>query len=283
MEKLILRRDLLELLTNALQEDRGNGDITTELTISHDSVCDAQITAKSEMVIAGIAVAEAVFYIQDPETVFTPHVKDGDFIGKGVTIASISGKGKSLLTAERVALNLFQRLSGIATLTHQFVMAIQDLPVKIVDTRKTTPLLRVFEKYAVRTGGAFNHRFGLYDGILIKDNHIAVAGGIKNAVKAAKKNAPHLMKVEVEVKDLEELKEALVCQADVVLLDNMTPEMVRQAVELTDKRALLEVSGGITLDNIRQYALAGVDLISIGALTHSAKAVDMSMGVVKCK
>ena len=220
-----------------------------------------------------------LFLLYSPTLLFRAEHTDGTLLSKGTVIASISGSTRSLLTVERVALNFLQRLSGIATLTRQFVEAVKGTNARIVDTRKTTPLLRQFEKYAVTVGGGFNHRFGLFDGILIKDNHLKAAGGVKKALVLAKKNTPHLMKIEVEVTNLEEFKEAIEHGANTVLLDNMTPEEIQKAVSMAKGKVILEASGGITLENVRTYAETGVDIISIGALTHSATAVDISMEI----
>lgn len=268
---------LMELLKKALSEDIGTGDITTALTVQSELSSQALILAKSDLILAGLPVVRELFLLHDPTLHFLSKNTDGTHLSKGTIIASISGNTRSLLTVERVALNFLQRLSGIATLTRRFVDAVKETNARIVDTRKTTPLLRHFEKYAVTVGGGFNHRFGLFDGILIKDNHLQAAGGVKNALELAKKKAPHLMKIEVEVTNLEEFKEALEHGADAVLLDNMTPEEIQKAVSLADGKVVLEASGGITLDNVKVYAETGVDIISIGALTHSASAVDISM------
>lgn len=269
-----------ETLRMFLHEDIGSGDLTTLLTIDEGQRAEAVITVKEEMVVAGLPFMERLFYLYDSQVMFEAQTEEGALLSKGTVIAAAQGKARSLLAVERAALNLVQRLSGIATLTHRFVSATADLPVKIVDTRKTAPGLRIFEKYAVRTGGGANHRFGLYDGILIKDNHIKAAGGIKEAVKLARHGASHLMKIEIEVTDFDELREALDAQADVIMLDNMSVEEVTEAVKLVDKKAMLEVSGGINLHRVRSFALTGVDIISIGAFTHSARAVDIGMDIV---
>ena len=210
---------------------------------------------------------------------FKERYRDGEIVRSEKIIIEISGNMRSLLTAERTALNFLQRMSGIATLTKKFVDSVKGFKAKIIDTRKTTPCLRILEKYAVQCGGGINHRFGLYDGILIKDNHIKAAGGIIKAVKRVRDNAPHLIKIEVETKSLKEVKDALNCKADVIMLDNMDIPAIKKAVKLIDKRALIEVSGGVTLKNVSEIAATGVDYISIGALTHSARAVDISMEI----
>ncbi|MBF0553845.1 MAG: carboxylating nicotinate-nucleotide diphosphorylase [Nitrospirae bacterium] len=273
---------VIDSIRNALIEDIGHGDITTTLTIDSSSRCEAVLTAKEDMAVAGHPFFEAVFYIVDPGVEVKALTDDGQLISKGCRIASLRGGTRSILTAERVALNIMQRLCGIATLTRQFVEAISGLPVKIVDTRKTTPNMRHMEKYAVRAGGGHNHRFGLYDGILIKDNHIAACGGIKNAIEKVN-NAPLLTKIEVEVKDLEELKEALATNVDVIMLDNMDTATMRQAVAIaheTRSGVRLEASGNVTLQNVREIAETGVDIISTGYITHSAKAADISLKII---
>jgi nicotinate-nucleotide pyrophosphorylase (carboxylating) len=269
-----------EALRKFLCEDIGTGDLTTLLTIDDNQTAEAFIVAKDDMVLAGMPFVEKLFHLYDPLINFNVHLQDSSSVHRGTALATVQGKVRSLLATERVALNVLQRLSGIATLTQKFVSATVDLPVKIVDTRKTTPGMRIFEKYAVTMGGGINHRFGLFDGILIKDNHIKAAGGIKQALSIARQKAPHLMKIEVEVRTIDELKQALEVQSDVIMLDNMSVEDVAHAVEITNKKALLEVSGGINLYNVRQYALTGVDIISIGALTHSAPAVDIGMDIL---
>lgn len=274
-----------KLFKLAILEDIGNGDITSQLLIPDASTSTAQIIGKEAFILAGLPFVKRFFYILsltfnlNPDTLhFHEYFKDGDFIEKGKVIAEIKGNTRLLLAGERIALNIIQRLSGIATFTREFVEKVEGLPVKILDTRKTTPGLRFMEKYAVRIGGGFNHRFALYDAILIKDNHIKVAGSVENALDKAKKNAIY-QKIEVEVKSLEELKEALRAGADIIMLDNMDIENMKEAVAIAKDKVLLEASGGVNLDNIREIASTGVDFISIGALTHSARAVDISMKI----
>jgi nicotinate-nucleotide pyrophosphorylase (carboxylating) len=262
---------------NALAEDIGSGDITTSLTVPAHARTDAVIVSRSDGVLAGIDVARAVFAAVDGRIVFEAMMEDGSEIARDDLIANVQGGATGILTGERVALNLLQRMSGIATLTARYVSLVAHTRARIVDTRKTTPGLRVLEKYAVTAGGGHNHRFGLYDGILIKDNHIAAAGGMRTAVTAAKANAPHTLKIEVEVTDLDELEEAIDSGADAVLLDNMPVETMRRAVEFAAGRVILEASGGVTEENVAVIAGTGVDLISVGALTHSAPALDMSL------
>lgn len=264
-------------LIKALEEDIGPLDITTSTLVSEKIEAKGLIIAKEDLVLAGLKVASECFRILDPDIKFRERFKDGESVEKGKIIAEIAGKAQAILMAERVALNFLQRLSGVATLTSKYIERVRGLKVKIVDTRKTTPGLRALEKYAVRMGGGFNHRFGLYDAVLIKDNHIALSGGIKRAVEKVRKSMPHTAKIEVETKSLEEVKEALQTKIDIIMLDNMDLEMMRKAVKLINGRTLIEASGNINLDNVRDIAETGVDLISVGTLTHSAPAVDISL------
>ncbi len=260
-----------------LREDLGHGDLTSALLIPEDQKGRGVILAKEEGVLAGLEVARAVFARVEAQVVFTPLAKDGKALQVGQEVARLEGPLRGILAGERLALNLLQRLSGIATLTRRYVEAVEGTGAVILDTRKTTPGLRALEKYAVRVGGGRNHRFGLFDGILIKDNHIRAVGSVKEAVRRAKAQAPHSLKVEVEVTALEELREALEAGADLILLDNMDLETIREAVRLARGRALLEASGGMSLDRVRAVAETGVDYISVGALTHSARALDLSL------
>ncbi len=272
--------DIDTILRNALREDIGSGDITTSSLIPEGHSANAVLVAKADFVLAGLPFAERVFRLADSSIKFSPRKKEGSRVKTGNVIAKIRGGTAGLLTAERTALNLVQRLSGIATLTDRYVRAVKGLGVKITDTRKTAPGLRFFDKYAVRTGGGDNHRFGLFDGVLIKDNHIAAAGGAGRAVRLARSKVPHLLKIEVEVKNLAEVKEALSAGADVIMLDNMSLERVKKAVAVirgADPDILIEASGGINPGNVSSIAAAGVDIISIGAITHSAPAADISM------
>lgn len=262
----------------ALAEDLGlAGDITTDATVAADASASAVIVARKAGVVSGLALAEAAFRALDTGIIFTAHAGDGAAVGPGMTIASISGNARAILTGERVALNFMGRMSGIATLTRAYVEKVSGTGATIVDTRKTTPGLRAFEKYAVRCGGGGNHRTGLFDAILIKDNHIIAAGGAAEAVKAARAHAGHMVKVEVEVDTLDQLREVLPLGPDAVLLDNMSPAELRQAVEITGGRALLEASGGVNLDTVRAIAESGVNVISVGALTHSAPVLDLGL------
>lgn len=268
------------LLDLALAEDLGGGDVTSSVTVPVAMQAQGTLLAKAPGVISGLDAAREVFHRVDPAVTFTPLVADGDRVEAMTPIARVEGPARSLLAGERVALNFLQRLSGIATLTAQYVDAVRGTSARIVDTRKTTPGLRSLEKGAVRHGGGHNHRFGLTDGVLIKDNHLAAVGGadrVRRAVCLARQGAPHTLRIEVEVTTLEELAEALAAGADVVMLDNMDVPAMRQAVAMTAGRALLEASGGVTLQTIGEIAATGVDLISVGALTHSAPALDISL------
>src|SRR5215217_3445345 len=265
------------LLDLALAEDVGGGDVTSSLTVPAGRQGRGTLLAKAPGVISGLDVAGEVFHRVDPAITFTPLVADGDPVPAMTPIARVEGPARSLLTAERVALNLLQRLSGVATATAHYVAAVRHTAARIVDTRKTTPGLRALEKAAVRHGGGHNHRFGLTDGVLIKDNHLAAIGGedrVTRAVCLARQGAPHTLRIEIEVTTLDELAQALEAGAGVVLLDNMAIADLRKAVELTAGRALLEASGGVTLESVAAIAATGVDLISVGALTHSAPALD---------
>jgi nicotinate-nucleotide pyrophosphorylase (carboxylating) len=262
----------------ALAEDLGSeGDITTDAIVPAESTGEAAIVARQKGVIAGLDLAEAAFKALDPKTSFVRVVQDGGEVASGGTIATVSGKTRALLTAERTALNFLGRLSGIATLTAAYVKAVEGTGARIACTRKTTPGLRAFEKYAVRAGGGVNHRFGLYDAVLVKDNHIAAAGGLAHALERLSARSGHLVKIEVEVDTLDQLKQALGFPIDAVLLDNMDVETLRQAVTLVAGRVKTEASGGVTLEKVRKIAETGVDLISVGALTHSPRNLDSSL------
>lgn len=265
------------IIENALLEDIHTGDITTLAVIAEKRTAGAKILAKESMVLAGIAVVGKVFHYLDHGIGFIPHFADGDSLKPGDVIADIHGESALLLQGERVALNLLQRMCGVATLTAEYVQAVKGTKARVVDTRKTTPGLRQLEKYAVRVGGGTNHRTGLYDGVLIKENHIAAAGGISIAVQRAMAFIPHTMKIEVETENLAQVKEALAAGADIIMLDNMDLQTMRDAVGLIAGKALVEASGGVNLKTIRDIAETGVDIISVGALTHSARAMDISM------
>ncbi|MDI9480353.1 MAG: carboxylating nicotinate-nucleotide diphosphorylase [Bacillota bacterium] len=271
--------DIRDLIRRALQEDIGHQDITTENLVDVEQRSRGVFLAKSAGIVAGIQVAQQVFRCLDEDIQFTVVKDDGAEINRGDILAIIEGSTRTLLMGERVALNFLQRLSGIATRTHHMVDLIRYEKAEIVDTRKTTPGLRYLEKYAVSVGGARNHRFGLYDGAMIKDNHIKAAGGIQKAVSTLRTRIPHTIKIEVEVENLGQLQEALEARADIILLDNMDIDTLRQAVELTAGQALLEASGGITEDTLVEVARTGVDFISIGALTHSASSLDISFNL----
>jgi len=268
-----------EVVARALAEDIGPGDITSRLTVTADLRARGHFLAKQDGILAGLAVAEECFLQLDTQYSFSALKTDGEYFSAGEMLATVKCPARALLAVERTALNFLQRLCGIATLTRQFVDAVAGTRARIVDTRKTTPGLRVLEKAAVRAGGGHNHRFALYDGILIKDNHIALAGGIRKAVEAAKAGAPATLQVEVECSSLQQVPEALTAGANIIMLDNMSLEQLREGVELVGGRATVEASGGVTLDAVADIAATGVDLISVGKLTHSAPAVDISLEI----
>jgi len=266
-----------DMIKNALQEDIGTGDITTLSTIAEDRTASGRFWAKESGVVCGIDILCRVFALIDERVSVRPAVSDGQRVQRGDTIAEISGPARAVLTGERVALNFIQRLSGIASRTAEATCAIAGTKAVIADTRKTTPGLRVLEKYAVKTGGGSNHRFNLADGVLIKDNHIVAAGGIGNAVAAARRNAPHTLKIEVEVKSPAQIDEALEAGADIIMLDNMTLNEMADAVSRIGGKALVEASGNMGDKDLASVAATGVDIISIGALTHTVKAMDISL------
>jgi len=269
-----------ELIDKALKEDIGSGDITTRAIIPEKQKARAVILAKEAGIIAGLSIAKEVFRQVDKRIKFSAKTKDGAWVKKGKVIAEVFGPARGILTAERVALNFLQHLSGVATLTYKFVSRVPRT-VKILDTRKTTPGLRVLEKYAVRAGGGVNHRFGLYDEILIKDNHLKLTRGVKRAVEGIRGRHKEKRAIEVEARTIAEVKKAIKCKADKILLDNMSLVALRQAVKLCRKaKVKTEASGGVNLGNIRQIAGTGANAISIGALTHSAPALDLSLKVL---
>lgn len=268
-------KKIKNLIKLALEEDIGRGDITTKATIPENLKAKAFILAKEEGIICGLEVAKMVFKTLEPKIIFKKLIRDGERVKGGKKIAEISGPARKILSAERTALNFLQRLSGIATLTNEFVKRVKPYKVKILDTRKTTPNLRLLEKYAVQVGEGKNHRFGLWDGILIKGNHIDLVG-LKEAVKRAKKLGK---KVEVETRNLKEVKEAVEAEADIIMLENMDLKTIKEGKRLIGKRAIIEVSGGVNLENVRQIARTDVDWISIGRLTHSVKSLDMSLRI----
>lgn len=271
------------LIDLALDEDAAFGDVTSQSIFSPDHVSEARILAREDLVVCGLDVVNRVFNRVDPAVKVKLETRDGDRVSNGDTVLLAKGPTISLLTAERTALNFLQHLSGIATLARRFADAAEKAGtgVRIVDTRKTTPGWRALEKYAVRCGGCFNHRSSLGEHVLIKENHIAAAGSLINAVTMARKLAPHCAKIEVETESLDDVREALKAGAEVIMLDNMSPPLIEQAVSLINKAAIIEISGGVRLDSVADYALPGVDVISIGALTHSAPAADFSMLIFK--
>ncbi|MGG7518480.1 carboxylating nicotinate-nucleotide diphosphorylase [Allorhizobium undicola] len=279
MSSFTLPRLMVEpLVRNALLEDLGlAGDVTSNAVITPDHCCKVVMAVRQDGVVAGLDVAALAFHLVDPEIRFEAHVRDGEKAAAGTVLATMTGRSRALLTAERVALNFLGHLSGIATITGQVVQAVAHTKAAVVCTRKTTPGLRALEKYAVRMGGGMNHRFALCDAVLIKDNHIAIAGGVKEALRRAKANAGHMLKIEVEVDRFDQLREAMEEGADAVLLDNMTPAQLREAVDFIAGRAIAEASGGITLANAAAVAESGVDLLSMGWLTHSAPVLDIGL------
>ncbi|MBO9369450.1 MAG: carboxylating nicotinate-nucleotide diphosphorylase [Chloroflexi bacterium] len=279
-DSLSVPPEWLEAIQRALAEDIGPGDVTTNSIVPPEAMMRGHILAKQEGVIAGLDVAQAVYHAIDPEVKFYPQVEESAWVRRGQILAIVHGRARSLLTAERTALNFLGRMSGIATLTRRFVEAVSGTKAVILDTRKTAPGLRIFDKLAVRRGGGQNHRFGLYDMILIKDNHIDFVGSITEAVTRARAGAPGLP-VEVEARTLEDVREALELGIDRILLDNMSLEMMREAVRLVAGRVKLEASGNITLENVRAVAETGVDFISCGALTHSVRVFDLSFDYVQ--
>ena len=267
-------RNFIEL---ALQEDIGTGDVTSELTVPPDKKGLAHIISREEGVLAGLDICREVFHIIDRRLDFAEKAVDGDLIEKGAVIAVISGCVRPIMIAERTALNFLQHLSGISTLTRRWAELIADYDCELVDTRKTTPGMRQMEKYAVRVGGARNHRLGLSGGILIKENHIAAAGGISEAIRRARAYIPHTLKIEIETETVEQVQEALAAGADIIMLDNMDCDTMRQCVQLIDGKIPVEASGGVNLTTVRAIAETGVDIISVGALTHSPRSMDISM------
>lgn len=274
-----MEKQIRNIIEAALSEDIGTGDITTRAIVSRKKKGKAQAVAKGNFVIAGNDVFAETFRYLDKNIKVKKFINDGCQAKKGDIIAEVSGSLFNILQAERVALNLFQRMSGIATLTAKYVEAVRGTKSKILDTRKTMPGLRVLDKMAVRVGGGCNHRIGLYDGVLIKDNHIEAAGGITAAVKAQRKRLPHTLKIEVETKNMQEVKEALKCGVDIIMLDNMTVPAMKKAVDFVAGRALLEASGNVSIQSVSEIAATGVDLISIGELTHSVRAADISLRI----
>jgi nicotinate-nucleotide pyrophosphorylase (carboxylating) len=266
-----------DICKNALAQDLGRGDITTNTLVSASQKAEAELVAREDFVVCGLPVMVEVFRLVDPRIRILPDTPDGGGVRAGNRICTITGPARGILTGERVALNFFQNLSAVATLTRQFVEKVEGTNVRIVDTRKTTPGLRQLQKYAVRVGGGYNHRMGLDDGVLIKENHITLAGGISEAIKLMEESASHLHRIEIEVETLDQLHEAIDAGAQAVLLDNMDLPTLEKAVAIAGGKALLEASGNVTLDTVRSIAETGVDLISVGALTHSAGSRDVSL------
>ncbi|HZO83173.1 MAG TPA: carboxylating nicotinate-nucleotide diphosphorylase [Candidatus Binataceae bacterium] len=279
--ELFNQLDLTELLRRALAEDLGQGDVTTAATVAPQQLGRARIVVKESphIVLCGGVLIDRVFRLSGAEPAVSTLAPEGKILAQGAVVAEVEGRLAGLLIGERTALNFLQLMSGIATITRRYVEAVAGTRARIVDTRKTHPGLRVVEKYAVRVGGGFNHRFGLDSGVLIKENHIAAAGSVRLAIERARKLAPHTLRVEVECETLAQVEEALAAGADAILLDNMPLAAIRQARALAPAPVLLEVSGGVTLESVRAIAEAGIDLISVGALTHSAPAVDLSMRI----
>ena len=277
MDGITMKLQADHLIMEALREDISGEDVTTNAVMKQAVTGEVELIAKQEGVIAGLAVFRRVFELLDPQTVTEFYVNDGDRVTKGLLMGKVRGDIRVLLSGERVALNYLQRMSGIATYTRKTADLLKGSGVKPLDTRKTTPNMRIFEKYAVRVGGGFNHRYNLSDGVLLKDNHINAAGGVKEAVRLAREYAPFVRRIEVETEDLDMVREALEAGADIIMLDNMSIEEMREAVNLIDGRAETECSGNVTADNIKELISTGVNYISSGALTHSAPILDISM------
>jgi nicotinate-nucleotide pyrophosphorylase (carboxylating) len=280
---IVVTPQIEQLIRCALEEDIGAGDITTLSTVPRDARGKGLFRAKRDGVAAGLILIEKVFSFLDADVQVRCLAHDGDAVKQGAVVAEAEGPIRALLMGERTALNFLQRLSGTATLTRRYVDAVKDFPCKIIDTRKTTPGFRTLEKYAVRMGGGINHRLGLYDAALVKDNHIVAAGSIAGAVEEVRRQAPFMAKIEVECSTLAQVSEALDARADVIMLDNVNPKEMAEAVRVINKRAWVEASGGITIETLREVAATGVDFISVGALTHSAPALDFNMKVAAVK
>jgi nicotinate-nucleotide pyrophosphorylase (carboxylating) len=270
---------LEDCIRRAIIEDLNNGDVTTDNLINDRHISSARMTVKADGIVSGFFVAKKVFEMIDSELVFHMLVKEGEFVKKGTDILELSGKTKSILKGERLALNFMQRMSGISTLSHFYSSIVKGYDVRIVDTRKTTPNLRFLEKAAVRLGGCHNHRYNLSDAVMIKDNHIIAAGSIKSAVNILREKISHTTKIEVEVQNLDMLREALEVKVDIIMLDNMTNKMMKEAVIIANKNVIIEASGGINENTILEVAKTGVDIISLGALTHSYKSLDISLNI----
>ena len=277
MNEITMKMNMDELILMALREDISSEDITTNSVMREYKKGTVQLICKQDGIVAGLPVFERTFHLLDEKTEVKFYTKDGNAVKKGEVLAEVIGDIRILLSGERTALNYLQRMSGIATYTNNVVKLLEGSKIKLLDTRKTTPNMRIFEKYAVKMGGGNNHRYKLSDGILLKDNHISAAGGVANAIKLAKEYAPFVRKIEVEVEDLKMMKEALEAGADIIMLDNMTPEMMKEAVKMANGKAEIECSGNITKENIKKVIETGVDYISSGALTHSAPILDVSL------
>lgn len=277
MNPITMMMNADELILLALKEDITSEDITTNAVMREKKMGEVELLCKQNGVIAGLDVFARVFQLLDPDTETEFYVKDGDRVEKGQLLGLVKGDIRVLLSGERTALNYLQRMSGIATYTREIADLLEGSKTKLLDTRKTTPNMRIFEKYAVKTGGGNNHRYNLSDGILLKDNHISAAGGVKHAIEMAKEYAPFVRKIEIETENMEMVKEAVEAGADIIMLDNMTPEEMKEAVELIDGRAQTECSGNVTRENIEKVISVGVDYISSGALTHSAPILDLSL------
>lgn len=271
--------DIDNIIINSIKEDMPSGDITTDNIIDENANSDARMIAKNSGVIAGLDIAKRVFELLDKNVKFEKNVSEGQWVNRGDVIATICGNTRALLKGERTALNILQRLSGIATKTRQYADKIKHVKAKVVDTRKTTPGIRVLEKYAVRVGGGTNHRFCLSDGVLIKDNHIKAAGGIKKAIDLVRDKIPHTIKIEVETETIDEVLEAIDGNADIIMLDNMGLDIMKEAVKIINGKAIVEASGNVNLDSVVGIAETGVDIISVGSLTHSVNAFDISMKI----
>lgn len=273
-----MKRKIIDrIINNALMEDMNNGDVTSETLINSNILIEGRLIAKEEGVIAGCEIFTRTFNLVDENININWFIKEGEKVKSGQKIAEVVGAAVNILMAERTALNLLQRMSGIASMTSEFVAKTEGTRAKVVDTRKTMPGLRVLDKYSVKAGGGHNHRFNLSDAVMIKDNHIVAMGGIKQAIAKAKIEIPHTMKIEVEVENFDQLNEALEAKADIIMLDNMSVENIKKAVAINQNRAILEVSGNVSLKNVREIACTGIDVISVGALTHSVRAMDISL------
>ena len=277
MNEITMNLNADRLILQALQEDITSEDITTNAVMREKRQGEVQLICKKEGIIAGLEVFERVFKLLDAETEVEAYAKDGDKVTKGQLLALVKGDIRVLLSGERTALNYLQRMSGIATYTRQIADLLKGSRTKLLDTRKTTPNMRIFEKYAVKAGGGYNHRYNLSDGILLKDNHIAAAGGVRQAIEMAKEYAPFVRKIEIETETLDMVKEAVEAGADIIMLDNMTPEVMKEAIKIIDGRAETECSGNVTKENIDKVISIGVDYISSGALTHSSPILDLSL------